>query len=121
MFWVIENIDALLVLTCLPVYVYLYFERTCKVLPVRSSHQRCSIKKGVLKISQIQACNFIKKETLAQMFSCEFSEIFKNTFFTEHLRTTASDKCHMIIRKFQIMCSRFVISNFLVIIVFLFR
>ena len=27
------------------------------------------------------ACNFIKKESLAQVFSCEFSEIFKNTFF----------------------------------------
>ena len=38
-----------------------------------------------------QACNFIKKEILAQMFSCEFCEIFKNTFFTEHLRTTASE------------------------------
>ena len=25
--------------------------------------------------------NFIKKETLAQMFSCEFCEIFKNTIF----------------------------------------
>ena len=24
------------------------------------------------------------------MFSCEFCEISKNTFFTEHLRTTAS-------------------------------
>ena len=24
------------------------------------------------------------------MFSCEFFEIFKNTLFTEHLRTTAS-------------------------------
>ena len=27
------------------------------------------------------ACNFIKKETLAQVFSREFSEISKNTFF----------------------------------------
>ena len=27
------------------------------------------------------ACNFIKKETLAQAFSCEFYEISKNTFF----------------------------------------
>ena len=27
-----------------------------------------------------QACNFIKKETLAQVFSCEFCEISKNTF-----------------------------------------
>ena len=33
---------------------------------------------------------FNKKETLAQVFSCEFYEISKNTFFTEHLRTTAS-------------------------------
>ena len=36
-----------------------------------------------------EACNFIKKEALAQVFSCEFCEIFKNTFFTEHLRMTA--------------------------------
>ena len=28
-----------------------------------------------------QACNFIKKETPAQVFSCEFSEIYKNTFY----------------------------------------
>ena len=27
-----------------------------------------------------KACNFIKKETLAQVFSCEFCEISKNTF-----------------------------------------
>ena len=36
-----------------------------------------------------EACNFIKKETLAQVFSCEFCEISTNTFFTEHLWTTA--------------------------------
>ena len=28
--------------------------------------------------------NFIKKEALAQVFSCECWEIFKNTFFIEH-------------------------------------
>ena len=39
---------------------------------------------------QAQACNFIKKTTLAQAFSCEFCEISKNTFFTEHLWTAAS-------------------------------
>ena len=33
---------------------------------------------------------FIKKDALAQVFSCEFCEISKNTFFTEHLWTTAS-------------------------------
>ena len=29
--------------------------------------------------------NLLKKETLVQLFSCEFCEISKNTFFTEHL------------------------------------
>ena len=28
-----------------------------------------------------EACKFIKKETLAQAFSCEFGEIDKNTFY----------------------------------------
>ena len=28
-----------------------------------------------------EACNFIKKETLVQLFSCEFCEISKNTFY----------------------------------------
>ena len=35
--------------------------------------------------SQAQACNFTKKETLAQVFSCEFCEIFKNKCFIENL------------------------------------
>ena len=38
-----------------------------------------------------QACNFIKKETQVQVFTCEFCEISKNTFFTEHLWVTASN------------------------------
>ena len=32
----------------------------------------------------------LQKKTVAQEFSCEFCEISKNTFFIEHLRTTAS-------------------------------
>ena len=40
---------------------------------------------------KVKACNFIKKETLAQVFSCEFCEIFKNIYFLEHLRATASE------------------------------
>ena len=31
-------------------------------------------------------------QTLAQVFSCEFSKISKNTFFTEHLWATVSEK-----------------------------
>ena len=34
----------------------------------------------------------LEQVTLAQVFSCEFCEIFKNTFFTEHFWTTASKK-----------------------------
>ena len=44
-------------------------------------------KKGVLKL---EACNYIKRETPTQLFSCEFCEIFRNSFFIEHLRTTHS-------------------------------
>ena len=40
----------------------------------------------LLKKSLWQACNFIIKETLAHVFSCEFCEIFKNIFSTGHLR-----------------------------------
>ena len=55
------------------------------------------MKKGVLTnftkitVPESQACNFIKKETLAQVLSCEFCEISKNTFFTEQLWTAASE------------------------------
>ena len=33
-----------------------------------------------------RACNVIKKDALAQVFSYEFCKISKNTLFTEHLR-----------------------------------
>ena len=71
----------------------------------RSSHQRCSVKKGILrnlaKFTGKHLCqslffnkvaggayNFIKKETLTQVFSCKFCEIFEKTFFTEHVWAT---------------------------------
>ena len=40
---------------------------------------------------QVWFCNFIKKETLAQVLSCEFYEISKNKVFTEYLRTKLID------------------------------
>ena len=45
----------------------------------RGGQRRCSRKEA------IQACNCIKKETPAHVFSCQYCEIFKNTFFEEHL------------------------------------
>ena len=56
------------------------------LLEIVQRQWRGSIKKDV----RPQACNFIKKEALAQVFSCEFCGIFKNTFVKEQLRTTAS-------------------------------
>ena len=39
-----------------------------------SSHEKAS------------ACNFIKKETLAEAFFCEICQVSKNTFSTKHLQ-----------------------------------
>ena len=44
------------------------------------------------KVCRPQAENFIKKEALAQVFSCEFCEIFKNNFFYRTPPVAASDK-----------------------------
>ena len=40
---------------------------------------------------KLQACNFIKTETLAQVFSCEFCEISKNIFCCRTPLVTTSD------------------------------
>ena len=80
------------------------------IIGSRSSHQSSSITKGVFRnfpkftgkhlwqslfLIRLQASGFrpgtlLKKETLVQVLSCESCEIAKNTFFKEHLRTTAS-------------------------------
>ena len=52
----------------------------------------------------LEASNLIKKETLAQIFSCEFYEIFKDTFFTELLRTSASVMALTLIHRHMVMC-----------------
>ena len=52
-----------------------------------SSHQRCSIKKAVLKITQYSQENAFSPATLLKR---EYCEIFENTYFEEHLRTAAS-------------------------------
>ena len=68
-----------------------------KVAYFRSS-QRCSVRKGVLRnftkfrrkhLCQSLFFNFMKKETLAQVFSVNFAK-FLRTPNTEHLSATAS-------------------------------
>ena len=67
-----------------------------RIVYPEAAPRRCSVKKVFLENSQNSqqntcarvsfliklqpyACNFIKKETLAQVFSCQFYEISKNT------------------------------------------
>ena len=77
------------------VFIFFVF---CILSNNRSSHRKCSVKKVFLEISQNSQENtcvsglqlLLKKETLAQVLSCEFCEISKNTFLIEHLGTTDS-------------------------------
>ena len=53
-------------------------------LEIHKIHGKTSVPESIF--DKLQAWgNFIKKETLAQLFSCEFCQISKNTFLTEHL------------------------------------
>ena len=53
---------------------------------------------------QAQACNFIKKETLTQVFSCQLCKIFKNTFF---YRTPPGDCFYL-----DMFCRKGALKNF---------
>ena len=44
------------------------------------------------RVSFLIKLQVAKKENLAQVFSCEFYEISKSNFFTEHLWATASGR-----------------------------
>ena len=91
--------------------------------------RRCSLNKGFLKISQNlqentcvrvsfliklqgEACNFIKKETLVQMFLCEFCKIFKDTFFIEHFPWLLVDYYTRHHSYFQYFIFHFFLTNY---------
>ena len=88
--------------------------------------QTCSLKKVFLEMLQNsqentcarvsflinlpETCNFIKKESLAQVFYCEFCEISKSTFLHRTLLVAASDFHNILrsisgIRDIEIDCS----------------
>ena len=58
-----------------------------------SQENTCARVSFLIKL-QAEACNFIKNETLAQVFSCAFCVIFRNTFFTEHTWASAYRRCY---------------------------
>ena len=45
------------------------------------------------KVAVEVACNFTKKETLVQVFSCEFCKISKNTFLHRTTQVADSETC----------------------------
>ena len=76
--------------------------------------RRCSVKKVFLDLSvlrQPEACNFIIKETLAQVFSCEFCEISKNTFLL-HLWATAS----ISFKNLSLECAKYFLAYAIIIL-----
>ena len=81
-------------------------EKSIKVFSTEAATRGVLWKKVFLEISQnsqentctrVSFFNFIKKEALAQVFSCEFCKISKNTYFTEHLWSTASGGLRIIL------------------------
>ena len=65
------------------------FSFFCNTPVERSSHRRCILRKDThryfAKFTGKHLCLFIKKESLEEVFSCEFCEISNNTFFIELL------------------------------------
>ena len=63
---------------------------------------------------QKQACNFIKKETVAQLFSCEFCEISKSTFSyrTSLLAASVNSLYNTVTKVFVFSYSNHLIANF---------
>ena len=65
---------------------HIYSKTSCQVKSektFRSSHRRCSVRKGVLRTFAKFTGKHLCQGLLAQMFSCKFCESSKNTFFTD--------------------------------------
>ena len=79
------------------------------VKKIEAAARRCSLKNVALKTFtkfkrkhlcqsffliklQAKGLQLYQMQAPAQVFSCEFSKIFNNAYFEEHLRTTASKK-----------------------------
>ena len=83
-------------------------ENTCArvsfLIKLQASGRFCSFCFRRQAESSASGLQLLKKATLARVFSGEFCEIYKNTFSTEHLGTTASVVFLLsTLRKFQAM------------------
>ena len=99
--------------------------KKCRHVSSKSSHRRCSVRKGVFrnvaKFKQnacarvsflikflASTCNFIKKETLAQVLSREFCKISKKTFFTERVWSIVQRTS---VKTFKLMLNEILLLN----------
>ena len=73
-----------------------------RTLSIKAQKLRCSVKEAVLKyfsnFTGKQLCwrpeglQLYQGETPTQAFCCLICEIFKNTYFEQHMRTTFSER-----------------------------
>ena len=56
------------------------FSKKCVLENFAKNNRKTLVPEYFLIKFQAQACNFIKKQPLVQVFSCGFCKIFKNTF-----------------------------------------
>ena len=86
-----------------------YLTKSYVCLALRSSYRRCSLTKGILrnfsKFTGKHLRLFFKKRLLHRCFPMIFSEIFKNTFFTERLRATASGLSFILKIRKNVLCT----------------
>ena len=102
----------------------------------RSSHPRCFLKNVLRnfakstrkhlcqsvffnKVVGLRPATLLKKETLAQAFSCQFNKISRITFFTEHLWGTASSLPLALMIYFAIMIKLMKTLQLLVMTIYL--
>ena len=80
------------------IHLRLFFQHISFPSSVENQPPEVFCKKSCSQRSPVsEACNFIKKETLAQVFFCEFYETSKNTFF---YRTPLGDCFYLYRRRF---------------------
>ena len=70
-----------------------FFKKRCSS-NFRKTHTKIPVPESLFnKVAGARPVTLLKRETLSQVFPCEFCKISKNTFFTEHLWVTASVFC----------------------------
>ena len=87
-------IENYLITRCQALWQNILFDTVTSVTEV---HYFKGVLKNLEKYIGQHSLSFIEKETPAQVFPCEFSEIFQNTYYVEYQRMAAFES--LVIRK----------------------